>query len=93
VAGARAARVLARLKDAGPAAPLVVAHGRFNRILVATLLGKDLERMDEVRQRNGSISVFEWDGAGPATPLLLDDVSHLGGEVSTPTGKFEWTRA
>jgi hypothetical protein len=49
--------------------------------------------MDEVRQRKGSISVFEWDGAGPATPLLLDDVSHLGGEVSTPTGKFEWTRA
>ena len=62
-AGARAARVLARLKAARPAAPLVVAHGRFNRILMATLLGRDLARMDEVRQRNGSISIFEWDGA------------------------------
>ena len=49
--------------------------------------------MDEVRQRNGSISVFEWDGDGAATPLLLDDVSHLGGDVSTPTGKVDWARA
>lgn len=92
-AGGRASGVLARLKAASPAAPLVVAHGRFNRILVATLLGRDLARMDEVRQRNGSISVFEWDGEGAATPLLLDDVSHLGGDVSTPAGKVEWTRS
>ncbi len=93
LARGRAARVLARLKAARPAAPLVVAHGRFNRILMATLLGRDLERMDEVRQRNGSISVFEWNGEGAATPLLLDDVSHLGGDVSTPTGKVDWARA
>lgn len=92
-AGARASRVLARLRAVGPAAPLVVAHGRFNRILMATLLGKDLSRMDEVRQRNGSISVLDWDGDGAAKPLLLDDVSHLGGDVSTPTGKVDWARA
>jgi len=92
VAGARAARVLSRLKAAGPTAPLVVAHGRFNRILMATLLGRDLARMDEIRQRNGSISVFDWDGAGPAKPVSLDDVSHLGGEVSTPAGKVDWAR-
>ncbi len=91
-AGARAAHVLARLRAVRPAAPLVVAHGRFNRILVATLLGRDLARMDEVRQRNGSISIFEWDGEKPATSLVLDDVSHLGGDVSTPTGKVEWAR-
>ena len=75
------------------AAPLVVAHGRFNRIFAATLLGRDLARMDEVRQRNGSLSVFDWDGDGAAKPLLLDDVSHLGGDVSTPTGKVDWVRA
>ncbi len=80
------------MKAVRPAAPLVVAHGRFNRILMATLLGRDLARMDEIRQRNGSISVFEWDGGKAATPLLLDDVSHLGGDVSTPTGKVDWAR-
>ncbi|MBK9062430.1 MAG: histidine phosphatase family protein [Acidobacteria bacterium] len=42
---------------ADPHAPLVVAHGRFNRILMALLLGRPLSRMDEIRQRNGS-SVF-----------------------------------
>jgi broad specificity phosphatase PhoE len=92
-AGGRAARVLGRLKKAGTAAPIVVAHGRFNRILMATLLGRDLARMDEIRQRNGSISVFDWDGEGAATPVVLDDVSHLGGDVSTPTGKVDWVRA
>ena len=43
--------------------------------------------------RNGSISVFEWDGAGAAVPLLLDDVSHLGGDVSTPAGSVDWARS
>ncbi len=92
-AGVRAARVLARLRDSGPKAPIVVAHGRFNRVLMATLLGRDLARMDEIRQRNGSISAFEWDGEGPAAPLFLDDVSHLGGDVSTPAGKADGARA
>ena len=59
---------------------------------MATLLGRDLARMDEIRQRNGSISVFEWDGDGPASPVSLDDVSHLGGDVSTPAGKVDWAR-
>lgn len=93
LAAERARRVLARIAARKAAAPIVVAHGRFNRIFAATLLGRDLARMDEVRQRNGSLSVFEWDGEGAARPLLLDDVSHLGGDVSTPTGKVDWVRA
>lgn len=76
-AGIRAERFLARLETAGARAPLVVAHGRFNRILMALLLGRPLSRMDEIRQRNGSLSVFEREGAAPATPVLLDDVSHI----------------
>ncbi len=88
-AGVRAARVIARLRDSGPKAPIVVAHGRFNRVLMATLLGRDLARMDEIRQRTGSISAFAWDGEGPAAPLFLDDVYHLGGDVSTPAGKAD----
>ena len=75
-AALRADRFLARLLASGARAPLVVAHGRFNRILMTRLLGRSLARMDEIRQRNGSLSVFEWDGSQPAAPLLLDDVSY-----------------
>lgn len=79
----RADRFLGRLRASGAGAPLVVAHGRFNRILMTRLLGRELGRMDEIRQRNGSLSVFDWDGSSPATPVLLDDVSHLPPEIQT----------
>jgi broad specificity phosphatase PhoE len=82
-AGARAARFLARLKATGALAPLVVAHGRFNRILMTVLLGRPLSRMDEIRQRNGSLSVFEWDGASPASAIVLDDVSHIDARLQS----------
>lgn len=82
-AALRAERFLARLGAAGARAPLVVAHGRFNRILMALLLGRPLSRMDEIRQRNGSLSVFDWGGAAPATPVLLDDVGHIPGSIRT----------
>jgi len=39
--------------------------------------------MDEIRQRNGSLSAFEWDGTAPATPVLLDDVGHIPGTIQT----------
>ena len=80
-AALRADRFLERLRASGPRAPLVVAHGRFNRILMTRLLGRALSRMDEIRQRNGSLSVFEWDGSRPAVPLLLDDISHQPPEI------------
>jgi broad specificity phosphatase PhoE len=82
-AAVRADRFLVRLLASRAHAPLIVAHGRFNRILMARLLGRELGRMDEIRQRNGSLSVFEWDGSRPATPLVLDDVSHLPPEIQT----------
>jgi broad specificity phosphatase PhoE len=76
-AARRAARFLDRLRRDAPRAPLIVAHGRFNRILMAVLLGRPLSRMDEIRQRNASVSVFDWSGTSAAAPLALDDVSHL----------------
>jgi broad specificity phosphatase PhoE len=82
-AGTRAERFLGRLRATGARAPLVVAHGRFNRILMAVLLGRPLGRMDEIRQRNGSLSVFEWDGSAPATAILLDDVGHIAEAYQT----------
>jgi broad specificity phosphatase PhoE len=80
-AALRADRFLARLAASGARSPLVVAHGRFNRILITRLLGRPLSRMDEIRQRNGSLSVFEWDGSHPAAALLLDDISHQPPEI------------
>lgn len=81
MAGMRAGRFLSRLRATGALAPLVVAHGRLNRVLMAVLLGRPLSRMDEIRQRNGSLSVFEWDGSAPATAVLLDDVAHIPGDL------------
>jgi broad specificity phosphatase PhoE len=83
VAARRAERFLARLDATGARAPVVVAHGRFNRILMTRLLGRPLSRMDEIRQRNGSLSVFEWDGVTPAIAVLLDDVSHIAVSVQS----------
>ena len=85
-AGRRAARFLDRLGSVPAAAALVVAHGRFNRILMATLLEHPLSRVDEIRQRNGSVSTFDWNGGGPARPLLLDDVGHLPAELRSVAG-------
>jgi broad specificity phosphatase PhoE len=76
MAGRRAARFLERLSAVPAKFALVVAHGRFNRILMATLLLRPLERMDEIRQRNGSLSAFDWI-EGLATPVVLDDVAHI----------------
>lgn len=91
LAARRAERVLERLKARAPLAPLVVAHGRFNRVLMTVLLGRDLSRMDEIRQRNGSVSVFDWTEV-PAQPLLLDDVGHLPAELRVMTGGSDSVR-
>jgi broad specificity phosphatase PhoE len=83
---ARARRFLDRLGAGPSAAPLVVAHGRFDRILMATLLQRPLSRMDEIRQRNGSVSTFDWNGRDAARPVLLDDVGHLGESLRSQAG-------
>jgi len=85
-AGRRAARFLERLRGTRKDHVLVVAHGRFNRILMATLLGRPLSRMDEIRQRNGSLSTFDWNGDGTVTPGLLDDVAHIPADLRSITG-------
>jgi broad specificity phosphatase PhoE len=92
VAAERAARALGRLRASGAKSPLVVAHGRFNRILMAVLLGRHLSRMDEIRQRNGSYSLFEWDGDGGATPILLDSVDHFDAGLSAGGGRSDSVR-
>ena len=85
-AGRRAARFLERLSGLQATHALVVAHGRFNRILMATLLSRPLSRMDEIRQRNGSLSTFDWNGRGSVTPVLLDDVGHIPPDLRSTAG-------
>jgi broad specificity phosphatase PhoE len=85
-ASRRAGRFLKRLREARVAHALVVGHGRFNRILMATLLSRPLSRMDEIRQRNGSLSSFDWGGDGTVVPVLLDDVTHIPADVRTIAG-------
>jgi probable phosphoglycerate mutase len=82
----RVTRGVERLRAAGVAAPVVVAHGRINRVLVTHVLGRHLSRMDEVRQRNGTLSVFDWNDGAPASALLLDDVAHMASELVVDTG-------
>jgi probable phosphoglycerate mutase len=54
----------------------VVAHGRINRILIATLTGAGLTRLEEFPQSNASITELEV--RDEAVDLVrLNDVSHL----------------
>ena len=54
----------------------VVGHGRLNRILLATLTGAGLERMDEFPQSNAAITELEI-AAGAAKVVRLNDTAHL----------------
>jgi hypothetical protein len=53
---------------------------------MSVLLGRPLSRMDDIKQRNGSLSLFTWDGTAPATPVLLDDIDHLPEELRVLVG-------
>jgi broad specificity phosphatase PhoE len=76
-AAERVTRALHRIAARAPSSPVLVAHGRINRVLMTVLLGRDVSRMDEVRQRNGCVSSFEWELDRAGSSLLLDDVAHL----------------
>jgi broad specificity phosphatase PhoE len=54
----------------------VVAHGRINRVLLATMTGAGLQRLEEFPQSNASITELEVDG-GTAVVRRLNDTSHL----------------
>jgi len=67
-----AARVLQAAKDREVA---VVAHGRINRVLIATLTGAGLTRLEEFPQSNASITELQVDAA--VTVKRLNDTAHL----------------
>lgn len=67
-----AARVVEAARDREVA---VVAHGRINRVLIATLTGAGLTRLEEFPQANASIT--ELDVNGVVTVKRLNDTKHL----------------
>jgi broad specificity phosphatase PhoE len=54
----------------------VVAHGRINRVLLATVTGAGLRRLEEFPQSNASITELEVQ-EGRAVVRRLNDTSHL----------------
>lgn len=53
----------------------IVAHGRINRVLIATLTGAGLTRLEEFPQSNASITELDVDGT--VTVKRLNDTKHL----------------
>jgi broad specificity phosphatase PhoE len=61
---------------AGSSDVAVVAHGRINRVLLATVTGAGLQRLEEFPQSNAAITEVEVE-AGRAVVRRLNDTSHL----------------
>ena len=55
-------------------------HGRLIRILLSGLLGMGLEKMQDIKHRNGSINHLSWDGE-KLTPVALNKLEHLKGLI------------
>lgn len=72
----RIAPVVRRVLETTDHDVAVVAHGRINRILLATLLGRPLADMVHFPQDNAAITQIAWTEAGPVV-RRLNDTSHL----------------
>ncbi len=65
---------------------LVVAHGRFIRVLLASILpGYGLERMREIKHANTGVNRVRF-GAGAPTADLLNCTAHLEAAEAAPIG-------
>ena len=74
----RAQSGLERLHEqyAGQGSIGIVSHGEVVRLIVVGLLGSPLENLFKIGGRNGSITVFEYEGAA-ARFECVNDSSHL----------------
>lgn len=82
----RALRGLTRLYEMQPTVPtiIVIAHGRFNRILLAILLYDDARLYHRITQDNACINVIDQYHDGTYHPVILNYVDHLDDESSGP---------
>lgn len=74
----RAVRRILKTEDAGSTI-LVVAHGRFLRILIASLLEEEygLENMHRVEHDNTGVNHLAWDAESVCTARVLNCTAHL----------------
>ena len=70
----------------------VVCHGRFNKILLSSLLGRGIDKCGEIQQGNCCINVIDVDvsaavdAIAPALEVALDSRDHLSGvDADTPS--------
>lgn len=70
------AQRLVEQATAGEGDVAVVAHGRINRVLIATVTGAGLQRLEEFPQSNASITELAVEG-GKVVVRRLNDTSHL----------------
>jgi len=55
----------------------IVAHGRFNKILICHLLGTDLSLHNELHQGNCCVNVFDFDSSCKFTKVILNYTQHV----------------
>ncbi len=58
---------------------LLVAHGGIIRIIVAIILGMDLNDYWKIKQDNGSLNIIEFYKRSRAILCLLNDINHIKG--------------
>ena len=56
---------------------LLCSHGRQLRVILSSIIDKDLTKMEKYSHHNTGLSIIKIDRDGVAHPELLNDVSHL----------------
>lgn len=69
---------------------IVSAHGLFNRVLLAWLLGYELSRAFELEQENTCVNLIDVAADGRPTVTLLNCTAHLPSELSSHRGKTNY---
>ena len=65
-------RALAAPRRTGQRHVAMVAHGRFNKILLASLIYRSAARCGEIEQRNCAVNVLDFDQDGNPTLVLMN---------------------
>lgn len=75
---ARVANFVASLRQAHPHhTVLLIAHGRWNRMLLGMALGKTIEESVAIKQVNTCVNIIEWDEQDRCSVPLLNCAKHL----------------
>lgn len=85
----RVANFITSLRHQHPSATvLLVAHGRWNRMLLGMALGKSVEESVAIKQVNTCVNIIEWDEQGCCSVPLLNCAAHLTMPENTPSANY-----